>query len=148
VNTSQIVIAAVIVIVIALVALLVLLNRRSRPAAPERKEGEGLGSGAAAAAEDVAGQFFGVEAHPDLAGPADDLTRIKGLGPKAQSTLNGLGITRYAQLAALSTAEINAVDASMGAFRGRIGRDRWIEQAGYLAAGDTASFEKIFGNLG
>lgn len=143
--SSSLVIAIAILVVLALVALLFVLNRK--PSATSR-EGEGVGSGGASAVEDVAGEFLGVEAHPDLAGPADDLTRIKGLGPKAAAQLSTLGITRYAQLAALSAGQISAVDAQMGVFRGRIGKDRWIEQAGYLAAGDTASFQKIFGNLG
>ena len=33
-------------------------------------------------------------------------------------------------------------------FKGRITRDRWVEQAGYLARGDTAGFEAQFGKLG
>jgi predicted flap endonuclease-1-like 5' DNA nuclease len=36
----------------------------------------------------------------------------------------------------------------MGAFQGRIARDRWIEQARYLAADDVAGFEAVFGKLG
>ena len=36
----------------------------------------------------------------------------------------------------------------MGAFKGRITRDRWVEQARYLAAGDIAGFEVTFGKLG
>jgi predicted flap endonuclease-1-like 5' DNA nuclease len=62
--------------------------------------------------------------------------------------LNGIGITQYAQIAAWSEADVARVDAQMGAFRGRIQRDRWVEQAGFLAAGDTAGFEAVFGKLG
>ena len=36
----------------------------------------------------------------------------------------------------------------MGAFEGRIARDRLVEQAGYLARGDTDGFEAKFGKLG
>ncbi len=85
---------------------------------------------------------------PEAAGPPDPLTTIKGLGPKAASQLNALGITRYDQLAALSGGTLDAVDARMGNFQGRIVRDRWVEQAGHLAAGDTAGFEAKFGKLG
>jgi hypothetical protein len=81
-------------------------------------------------------------------GPADPLTRMKGLGPKAEAVLNGLGVTRYAQIGAWSEAEIARIDAQMGAFRGRIQRDRWVEQARYLAAKDIAGFETVFGRLG
>jgi predicted flap endonuclease-1-like 5' DNA nuclease len=81
-------------------------------------------------------------------GPPDPLTRMKGLGPKAEAMLNGLGIIHYAQIAGWSAADIARVDAQMGAFRGRIERDRWVEQARYLAAGDVAGFEAVFGKLG
>jgi predicted flap endonuclease-1-like 5' DNA nuclease len=82
------------------------------------------------------------------AGPPDPLTTLKGLGPKAAAQLNALGITRYDQLAALSGVRLAEVDAQMGAFQGRLARDRWVEQAGHLAAGDVAGFEAKFGKLG
>jgi predicted flap endonuclease-1-like 5' DNA nuclease len=82
------------------------------------------------------------------AGPADPLTRLKGLGPKAEAALNGLGVTRYEQIAAWSDGDIARVDAQMGNFKGRIVRDRWVEQARLLAAGDIAGFEATFGKLG
>ena len=85
---------------------------------------------------------------PAAEGPPDPLTTIKGLGPKAASQLNALGITRYEQLAALAGSTLDAVDARMGIFQGRIVRDRWVEQAGHLATGDTAGFEAKFGKLG
>jgi predicted flap endonuclease-1-like 5' DNA nuclease len=85
---------------------------------------------------------------PAADGPPDQLTRLKGLGPKAATRLNELGITRYDQLAALSGDGLATIDAQMGAFQGRIARDRWVEQAGHLAAGDTAGFEAKFGKLG
>lgn len=81
-------------------------------------------------------------------GPPDNLTMLKGLGPKAAGQLNALGITRFGQLAALSNAELDRIDAQMGNFRGRIVRDRWVEQAEHLAAGDVAGFEAKFGKLG
>lgn len=82
------------------------------------------------------------------AGPADPLTRMKGLGPKAEAALNALGITRYDQIAAWSDADVARIDAAMGAFKGRIVRDRWVEQARFLASGDIAGFEATFGKLG
>ena len=87
-------------------------------------------------------------ATPVEAGPPDTLTVIKGLGPKAAARLNELGITRYDQLAALSGDRMAAIDAQMGAFQGRIVRDRWVEQAGHLASGDIAGFEAKFGKIG
>lgn len=77
----------------------------------------------------------------------DDLTRIKGLGPKIQSMLHEQGITTFAQIAAWSEADIDTVDAQLGKFEGRIRRDNWVEQAGLLAQADTAAYEDRFGKL-
>ncbi len=76
------------------------------------------------------------------------LTMLKGLGPKAATRLAELGIASVDQLAALSPERISAIDAEMGNFTGRIARDRWVEQARLLAAGDLTGFEKAFGKLG
>ena len=75
----------------------------------------------------------------------DDLTRIKGLGPKLATTLQELGVTRFDQIAAWSEADIDRIDARLGRFQGRIRRDSWVEQARLLAAGDRAEFESKFG---
>ena len=78
---------------------------------------------------------------------ADDLTRIKGLGPKIATLLRSLGIARFAQIAAWSEADIVRIDSQLGAFQGRIARDNWVEQAGYLSAGDVSGFEARFGKV-
>jgi len=145
-NAILIAIAAIVVIV---GALILLMRTGGKPAVEQPShEPNDVVSAAAAAVEDVAGPLLGVDAHPDLAGPPDDLTRIKGLGPKAAAQLKLLGITRFVQLGALGMAESAALDEQMGVFRGRLERDRWIEQARYLARGDTTTFEKEFGKLG
>lgn len=106
----------------------------------------------AAATTDVAGEVLRVDAHRELAGsesgPADDLTMLKGLGPKFAARLNELGVTRYEQLASLGDIEIALLDGRLGPFRGRLARDRVIEQAGYLVRGDIEGFEEKFGKLG
>jgi predicted flap endonuclease-1-like 5' DNA nuclease len=79
---------------------------------------------------------------------ATELTQIKGLGPKLAATLADLGITRIDQIAALSPQTAAELDAKLGAFQGRMARDRWIEQATLLAAGDQAGYESAFGKLG
>lgn len=81
------------------------------------------------------------------AGPPDDLSRIKGVGPKLVALLNALGITRYDQIAGWTDADIAEVDTRLGDFRGRPSRDKWVEQAGFLAQGDIAGFEARFGKL-
>ncbi len=88
------------------------------------------------------------EPAPVPAAPAgDDFTRLKGVGPRLAQQLAGAGITSFAELAALTPAEADALDAKLGAFQGRIHRDRWIEQAGFLAKNDIAGFEGVFGKL-
>lgn len=77
----------------------------------------------------------------------DDLTRIKGLGPRLAAQLQGLGVTSFAQIAAWDEPEIDRIDAQLGRFQGRIRRDQWPEQARLLAAGDTAGYEDRFGKL-
>lgn len=84
---------------------------------------------------------------PEPATEADDLRRIKGVGPKLVAMLHGLGITRFSQIAAWTDEDIARVDASLGTFAGRITRDNWVEQARFLAVGDTAGFEGKFGKL-
>lgn len=96
-----------------------------------------------AAAEEVAQAAPSDEA---LQG-SDDLSRIKGVGPKLVALLGSLGITRYDQIAAWSEADIARIDAKLGPFQGRIVRDDWVGQCRYLAAGDVAGFEGRFGKV-
>jgi predicted flap endonuclease-1-like 5' DNA nuclease len=81
-------------------------------------------------------------------GDADDLTLLKGVGPKLNTLLISLGVTRFDQIAAWGDAEIGEVDGYLGNFKGRIVRDSWVEQAGLLARNDTAGFAAKFGALG
>jgi predicted flap endonuclease-1-like 5' DNA nuclease len=114
-------------------------------------EGNGLQDEFAAATQDVAGEIFGVDAHPDIPGPngpPDNLRLLKGVGPKLVAQLNEFGITRFDQLAGLTETEVALLDKRMGAFEGRIARDRLVEQACYLERGDTDGFEAKFGKLG
>ncbi|MFM6930900.1 MAG: hypothetical protein ACKOUT_01495 [Novosphingobium sp.] len=85
---------------------------------------------------------------PVAAAPAaDDLARIKGLGPKLRALLPTLGITSFAQIAALTEADLAALDSKLGPFAGRPAKDNWVEQAKFLAAGDVSGFESQFGRL-
>lgn len=122
------------------------------PTVPAPGEGHGVGSEVSAAIEDVVDQFVGIDAHESgqafKSKAGDDLTRLKGLGPKAATTLTAIGVTTFAQMAAWNDADIDAIDAQLGAFKGRIRRDRWVEQAQFLAKGDVAGFEEAFGKLG
>ena len=82
--------------------------------------------------------------HP---GEPDDLLLLKGVGPKLVDALHAHGLTRFDQIASLGPAQIEQIDAGLGAFRGRLARDRIVEQADYLARGDRDGFEAKFGKL-
>jgi len=59
---------------------------------------------------------------------ADDLTRATGIGPALATRLNAEGFTRFAQLAALKKADLEALDAKV-AGRGRIAKAEWSKLA-------------------
>jgi predicted flap endonuclease-1-like 5' DNA nuclease len=118
------------------------------PPTADGPQGNSVADEVATATTDVAGEVLGIVPRPVAAGPADDLSRLKGVGPKFVARLNELGITRYEQLAGLNANEAAHLDERMGAFQGRLGRDRVVEQADYLARGDIDGFEEKFGKLG
>lgn len=96
---------------------------------------------------DAFGDLAEAVAAQEAATQSDDLTRIKGLGPKLKARLAELGVVSFAQIAAWSEADIVAIDAQLGTFAGRATRDQWVAQAGFLAAGDVAGYEAKFGKL-
>jgi predicted flap endonuclease-1-like 5' DNA nuclease len=72
-------------------------------------------------------------------GRPDDLKRIRGIGPQAESLLNGIGIWHYGQIAAWSAENMKWV-ASYLVASGRIEREKWVDQArGLAASGGAAS---------
>jgi len=149
------------VIVLAIVAYLLLKPRQSvrltddsAPLRPHMQvkaeaEGRGLAGEHAAATSDVTGEILRAPVHRALAGDdmADDFTRLKGVGPKLAEALHAQGFNRFEQIAGLSENELTRLDEQLGAFRGRLQRDRVTEQAAYLARGDTDGFESKFGKL-
>ena len=151
----------VLVAVVALALLFVLLRPRQRVQltdstpvrphmAPRPPEGRGLAGEAAAAASDVTGELLGAPVRRKLDGDtdaADDFLLLKGVGPKLATALHDLGFTRFEQIAQLSPTELERIDAQLGAFRGRLTRDRIVEQADYLARSDIDGYEQKFGKL-
>ena len=149
------------VVVIALLAFLLLRPRQSvkltenTPLRPHminpkpEAEGRGLAGEAAAATSDVAGEILRAPVHQALAGneARDEFTRMKGVGPKFAEALHALGYNRFDQLARITPAELERLDAQLGPFTGRLQRDRVIEQADYLSRGDIEGFEHRFGRL-
>jgi predicted flap endonuclease-1-like 5' DNA nuclease len=73
-------------------------------------------------------------------GGADDLKKIKGVGPKLEGMLNGLGYYHFDQIAAWSAAEIAWVDSHLEGFNGRATRDDWVGQAKVLSGGGETEF--------
>lgn len=67
-------------------------------------------------------------------GEADDLKKIRGIGPKLEARLNDMGVWHFEQIAAWSAEEIAWVDDNLE-FKGRVTRDDWVGQARELAAG-------------
>jgi predicted flap endonuclease-1-like 5' DNA nuclease len=104
----------------------------------------GLGLAGAGIAGAAALTAIGI---PAAIGDPDDLLMIKGIGPKLNTLLVSLGVTRFDQIAAWGAAEIDKVDDHLGNFKNRITRDSWVEQAGLLAKGMIAEFETKFGKL-
>ncbi len=64
----------------------------------------------------------------------DDLTALKGVSKVLEKRLNDLGIYTYAQIAGWNDAQIQEVSFRL-AFKDRIHREHWVEQAQELLAG-------------
>ncbi|MEV8465294.1 NADH-quinone oxidoreductase subunit NuoE [Fluviibacterium sp. DFM31] len=60
---------------------------------------------------------------------ADDLKKIKGIGPKLEEALNEIGVYHFDQIAGWTEAEVAWVDENLIAFKGRVSRDDWVAQA-------------------
>jgi predicted flap endonuclease-1-like 5' DNA nuclease len=74
------------------------------------------------------------EVAPAMASVVDDLTRMTGIGPKLSAALAELGVTRFAQIAAWTAADLAAMDTELS-LKGRAVREAWVAQATRLAKG-------------
>jgi predicted flap endonuclease-1-like 5' DNA nuclease len=75
-------------------------------------------------------------------GVSDDLKRIRGVGPKIESLLHGMGIYHLDQIASWGPAEIAWMDENLEDFRGRVSRDDWVGQARLLSGGGETEFSR------
>ena len=75
-------------------------------------------------------------------GVADDLKKIKGVGPALEVLLNSLGIFHFDQVASWTGAELAWIDDNLEGFKGRASRDDWVAQAKLLASGGETEFSK------
>ena len=116
----------------------------SAPVAAFEAPGVDAGTSGAGLAGAAALTAIGI---PAALGAADDLLKIKGIGPKLNSMLNGLGVTRFDQIANWSAGDVDKVDDHLGEFKDRIGREEWIPQAKLLAAGNHSEWERIYGTV-
>ncbi|MEP1521414.1 50S ribosomal protein L21 [Ascidiaceihabitans sp.] len=67
-------------------------------------------------------------------GDGDDLSTISGVGPVIVKKLHAEGVTTFAQIAAWTDADVEAIEEKLS-FKGRVGREEWIKQAKELAQG-------------
>jgi predicted flap endonuclease-1-like 5' DNA nuclease len=75
-------------------------------------------------------------------GQADNLKEIKGVGPKLEQVCFSMGFYHFDQIAAWTEDEIAWVNANLIGFKGRVTRDKWVEQAKVLAEGGETEFSK------
>jgi predicted flap endonuclease-1-like 5' DNA nuclease len=73
-------------------------------------------------------------------GNADDLKQIEGIGPVLEKLCHELGFYHFDQIANWSAEEVAWVDANMPRFRGRIVRDKWVEQAKIIVTDGLDAF--------
>ncbi len=69
-------------------------------------------------------------------GDPDDLTQIKGIGEELQKRLTKFGIVKFEQIVNFSDDDLTKVDEILN-FKGRIEREKWVEQARDLMAAAT-----------
>lgn len=74
-------------------------------------------------------------------GKADDLKRVRGIGPQNEGRLHALGIWHFSQIAHWTVANVQWVGSYL-AFPGRIDREEWIAQAKVLASGQATEFSR------
>jgi large subunit ribosomal protein L21 len=91
----------------------------AKKAAPKKAEAKATDTAAAAL-------FSRPEGEPD------DLKKISGVGPALEKKLHNFGVTKFAQVAAFTKADIEKLDDALS-FKGRIDRDNWVAQAKELA---------------
>ncbi|MBB3809913.1 30S ribosomal protein S2 [Pseudochelatococcus contaminans] len=82
-------------------------------------------------AEDLSGEGAVEAALERLVAPRgvpDELSALTGIGPELEKKLNEAGVFHFWQLAALTPADVAALDAELK-LAGRIERDGWIDQS-------------------
>ncbi|MDG1470707.1 MAG: 50S ribosomal protein L21 [Ascidiaceihabitans sp.] len=107
------------------------------PAANKDKVKKASSAKAAAPKAEAPAKAAPKKAAPKKAAKAtdgDDLSNISGVGPVIVKKLHAEGITTFAQVAAWTDADVEAIEEKLS-FKGRVGREDWIAQAKELAKG-------------
>ncbi len=148
-------------------------GRRSRPAEARAGQGEAPGAGPAPARRRDSARYSPRYSRPathveptravagtgpivvgtgastgDDAVAVPDIRQLKGVGDKFAVVLDGIGLGTVDRLARLNPDEAADADTRLGAFNGRIARDRLVEQCVLLDEGRTTEYEARFGKLG
>ncbi|MDH4981390.1 30S ribosomal protein S2 [Hyphomicrobium sp. D-2] len=84
-----------------------------------------IGASEAPPAEDLPGEFRGIEA---ARGEPDDLKRITGISGKLEQRLNDAGVFHFWQIADLDADQVAALDRKLK-LKGQVAADKWTEQA-------------------
>jgi predicted flap endonuclease-1-like 5' DNA nuclease len=77
--------------------------------------------------------------------PADDLTKIEGIGPRVAQVLNGAGIRTFEALARADPATVQNILNAAGLQM--MNPESWIEQASLAARGDWEAFDRLQNEL-
>ena len=120
-------------------ALTAIANARLLKDFEARGSGKPLPAGELDKLKIETGRFAAEAAKPELLqaprGAGDDLTLIWGVGETLAKKLNALGIWHFDQIGKWTPANVAWFEDAMGGFKGRVARDKWIEQCQKLAAG-------------
>ena len=87
------------------------------------------------AAPKAAAPKAAAKAAPKAAAGNDDLTQLNGVGPAFAKKLNAAGVTSFAQVAAWTDADLDALDAEIAGVKAKAETGEWVKQAKELAKG-------------
>ena len=76
----------------------------------------------------------------------DDLSWIAGVGPEERAALEGIGLTSFAEIAAITPEQLSVLRARLPVPRSA-SQQQWIEQAAILASGKATAFVRLQGYL-
>lgn len=73
-------------------------------------------------------------------GKADNLQEIEGIGPTMEKLVNSLGFWHFDQVASWTEADVAWVDDNLKGFKGRVTRDKWVNQARIIVSEGLEAF--------